>query len=56
MRALGTILRVTLSLSSLALVGVTLPGCANSVLRNATEAGVETVLDVPLPTPTAQPR
>jgi len=30
----------------------TLGGCANSILRNAAEAGVETVLDAPLPTPT----
>lgn len=29
-----------------------LSGCANSILRNAAEAGVETVLDAPPPTPT----
>jgi hypothetical protein len=29
-----------------------LGGCANSILRNAAEAGVETVLDAPLATPT----
>ena len=29
-----------------------LGGCANSIVRNAAEAGVETVRDAPLPTPT----
>jgi hypothetical protein len=29
-----------------------LHGCSNSILRNAAEAGVETVLEGPLPTPT----
>jgi hypothetical protein len=28
-------------------------GCENSILRNAAEAGLETVLEEPLPTPTA---
>jgi hypothetical protein len=30
-----------------------LPACANSILRNAAEAGLESVLEEPLPTPTA---
>ena len=30
-----------------------LQGCANSILRNAAEAGIETVVEAPLPTPTA---
>jgi len=29
-----------------------LPACSNSILRNAAEAGLETVLEEPLPTPT----
>ena len=28
-------------------------GCENSILRNAAEAGLETILEEPLPTPTA---
>lgn len=31
-----------------------LHGCSNSPLRNFTEAGLETALDDPLPTPTAK--
>ena len=31
-----------------------LPACSNSILRNAAEAGLETVLDTPAPTPTPQ--
>lgn len=31
-----------------------LPACSNSLLRNFTEAGLETALDDPLPTPTAK--
>jgi len=29
-----------------------LSACSNSILRNVTEAGAETVLEGPLPTPT----
>jgi len=37
------------------LIAATVPlgGCNNSILRNAAEAGVETALERPLPTPTA---
>jgi hypothetical protein len=35
-----------------ALSGLGLQACSNSILRNAAEAGVETVLEGPLPTPT----
>ena len=31
-------------------------GCSNSILRNAAEAGIETALDAPLPTPTSTRR
>ena len=33
-----------------------LHACANSILGNATEAGLETVLDKPAPTPTLSSR
>jgi hypothetical protein len=38
------------------LAGVMLSGCPNSILWNATEAGIETVLEVPVPTATASPQ
>jgi len=37
------------------IAGSGLQACANSILRNAAEAGLETALDVPLPTPTTVP-
>lgn len=46
---------VLLALAALALGGtLVLHACSNSVLRNFTEAGLETALDDPLPTPTAK--
>ncbi len=41
-----------LALCLAALVSISLQACANSILRNATEAGLETALEAPLPTPT----
>jgi hypothetical protein len=35
-----------------ALSGLLFTACENSILRNTTEAGLETVLEKPLPTPT----
>ena len=40
-------------LTAAVLACVVLHACSNSILRNAAEAGVETVLEPPLPTPTA---
>jgi len=37
------------------IAGAALAGCSNSILRNFGEAGVETIRDEPLPTPTAVP-
>lgn len=44
---------VALLLAAL-LASASLHACANSILRNASEAGLETALDDPLPTPTAK--
>ncbi len=43
---------VLLSAALACCLALTLQACANSILRNAAEAGVETVLEGPLPTPT----
>jgi hypothetical protein len=40
---------------AIALGSIALQACANSILRNAAEAGVESVLEGPLPTATAAP-
>ena len=45
--------RFRCALTAAALVLTVLSGCSNSILRNAAEAGYETVTDAPLPTPTA---
>ena len=48
----------TLTFLIFTLAAVTVAACSNSILRNVTEAGVETALEGPLPTPTvgrAQP-
>ncbi len=42
---------IAVLLASLLAMAVT-SGCANSILRNAGEAGLETALEGPLPTPT----
>ena len=44
---------VGLVLTPAVLACVVLFACSNSILRNAAEAGVETVLEPALPTPTA---
>ncbi len=44
--------RSRLALAALGLVLATLPGCSNSILRNAAEAGYETLTDAPEQTPT----
>jgi hypothetical protein len=44
---------VSLSIAVICLlVGLTHAGCSNSILGNATEAGLETILDKPAVTPT----
>ena len=40
------------AIAGVALGCVAWQACANSILRNAVEAGIETVLEGPLPTPT----
>ena len=49
-------LRLEVALFVVALGGALLTACCNSILGNAAEAGLETVLDEPLPTPTAPVR
>jgi hypothetical protein len=51
-RVMPLSVRVAAALAAAALGCVVLHACANSILRNAAEAGVETVLEGPLPTPT----
>jgi hypothetical protein len=48
-----TWLRLGVAAAAATLGCVTLHACANSILRNAGEAGLETILEEPLPTPTA---
>ncbi|HVO25477.1 MAG TPA: hypothetical protein VMW56_17795 [Candidatus Margulisiibacteriota bacterium] len=47
--------RLGMVLGALVVACGMLQACANSILRNAAEAGLETVLEEPLPTPTAGP-
>jgi hypothetical protein len=51
-----TAVGLDLAVSAAVFACVVLPACSNSVLRNAAEAGLETVLEEPLPTPTATVR
>ena len=44
--------RLRMALIATVLVLVTLSGCSNSILRNAAEAGYETLTDAPDATPT----
>jgi hypothetical protein len=48
--------RYALLVLAAAALGGLLHACSNSLLRNFTEAGLETALDDPLPTPTAKAR
>lgn len=48
-----TLIAVLLAAASGALL---LQACSNSILRNAAEAGMESALDDPLPTPTVARR
>jgi hypothetical protein len=48
--------RIVAALLLAAAAGTGLHACSNSLLRNFTEAGAETVLDDPLPTPTRAAR
>ena len=50
-RRLPVLALVSMLLST---AGAFLHGCSNSPLRNFTEAGLESTLDDPLPTPTAR--
>jgi len=45
---------VTALLACVAVGGAFLYACSNSILRNTTEAGLESALDDPLPTPTVK--
>ncbi len=48
----GTPKVIVLGLALAALSGLGFLACSNSILRNAAEAGIETALEGPLPTPT----
>jgi hypothetical protein len=52
--ASGATQRAWLVTGVAALVLIAAAGCRNSILRNFTEAGLETALEDPLPTPTAR--
>jgi hypothetical protein len=51
-----TVVGVGIAFSVAVFACVVLPACSNSILRNAAEAGLETVLEEPLPTPTVTVR